>query len=132
MIKVLFTPSDIKANRLLTPGKYGFVAEAPEVKKQKDSGQTVYWLNFKGFTGEAVDVPVRRAYTEEYKMFLQNILSKGFGIDMDEELGAEFDLDSITGRKIVLYIKRGRYNGQDQNEIEGFEPWSEDAEPVEA
>lgn len=126
MIKVQFTPADIKANKLLTPGKYGFVLESVEARKQKDTGQTVYWTGFKGFTGEADGVPVRRAYTEEYKQYLQALISKGFGVEMDEDSGAEFDIESLIGRKILLYIKRGKYNGQDNNEIEGFEPWIEE------
>lgn len=122
-LKVHFTPADIKANKLLDPAKYGFVVS--DITFKPRAGQPgVYLWTFKGITGEAKEVPVRRTYTEDYLQFMQNLISKGFGEGMDEDSGADCELDAYVGRKIWLYIKRGNFNNVPQNEVEGFEPWT--------
>lgn len=126
MIKVSFSPRDIKAQKLLDPGPYGFIVEDVGTKRNP-KGQTQYYIDFVGFTGMAKDVPLRKVFNEEWLQFMVPLMDKGFGITMDEDNGTDIDLEAIKTRKIKLFIKRGNFNGQDNNDIEGFEPWTEEA-----
>jgi hypothetical protein len=125
MIRVRFSPEEIKSTKLIPAGKYGFILEDVKegvTKEKKDKKFTWY---FKGITGEAKDIPVSRIYTEEYQEFMWALIEKGFGAEGDENAGTDVDIESYKGRKIWLVVKVGEYGGSKRMEMEGFQPWEE-------
>lgn len=130
MIKVRFSAEDVKSQKLLDPGKYGFVVTSIKQGVTKEKKATKWTWVFTGFTGAAKDVPVIRIYTEEYQEFMLALLTKGFGLEFSEEDGGEIDLEALKGRKIWLVTTIGEFGGSKRNEMAGFAPW-EDGGPEE-
>lgn len=125
MIKVRFSPEEIRSTKILPAGKYGFILEDIKEGVTKEKKDKKYTFTFKGITGEAKDVPLFRIYTEEYQEFMVALLQKGFGLDLDEDSGSEVDLETLKGRKIWLTTDVRAYLGSDRNEMTGFQPWEE-------
>lgn len=125
MIKVRFSPEEIRATRLIPEGKYGFVFEKVKEGITREKKDKKFTFTFRGFTGAAKDVPVYRIYTEEYQEFMVALLEKGFNLELDEVEGSDVTLDELYGRKIWLVIKTGEFGGSKRNEMDGFQPWEE-------
>lgn len=125
MIKVRFSPEEIRSTKTIPAGKYGFVLENIKEGVTKEKKDKKYTFTFKGITGEAKDVPLFRIYTEEYLEFMVALLQKGFGLELDEDSGSEVDLESLKGRKIWLVTDTREYQGNLRNEMTGFQPWEE-------
>lgn len=125
MIRARFNPEDVRATKLVDPGRHLAIVEDVREGITKETKAKKYTWRFKGLEGMAKDVPFSRIYTEEYIEFMVPLLQKGFGLVLDENEGSDVDLESLKGRKIWLIIKRGNYQGEDRNEIAGFEPYDD-------
>lgn len=125
MIKVRFSPEEIKSTKLIAAGKYGFILENVKEGITKEKKDKKFTFFFKGITGEAKDVPVNRIYTEEYQEFMWALLEKGFGAEGDEDAGSDVDIEAYKGRKIWLVVAVGEYGGSKRMEMTGFQPWEE-------
>lgn len=133
MIKVRFSPEEVKSQKLLDPGKYGFTVKGIKQGVTKQTKDTKWTWTFLGFTGQAKDVPVIRIFTEEYQEFMLALLRTAFGIELSEEEGGEVDLDALIGRKLWIVTSVGEFGGSKRNEMTGFAPWEDGgAEELEA
>jgi hypothetical protein len=62
-------------------------------------------------------VVVQCVMNEKFMPLLPDFV-KSFGATF--EVGATFDLEDTKGRKIMVHVKRGEYNGRPTNEVDGF------------
>lgn len=129
MLRISLKPEDVKRGKVISnPGWFGCELANVTTKAAREDKSTNYFFEFKGITGEAKDMTFRRVFNEKGMGFMVPYLV-ALGCKVDEETGEiqDFDLHTLIGRKVKLYIKQGEYNNQPTNEVAGVEVWPEEA-----
>lgn len=121
--KLSITKDDVNASKLLVPGWYpcDVIAyeESPASASSKNPGSLNRNMQFRINEGENEGVKLRTTFNEVFAPLLSQYLP-AVGGEFAE--GKTYDLEDSVGKKILVHVKRGEYNGRPTNEVDGFRP----------
>ncbi len=119
--KLTITKDDVNAAKLLTVNWYACVVEkyeeAPAKEGSKNPGSLNRNIHFRVSEGDSEGVKLRTTFNEVFAPLLGPYL-EAIGGEFAE--GKSYDLEDSVGKKILVHVKRGEYNGRPTNEIDGF------------
>ena len=115
--KFTVSQDDVNKTKLLNPG--WFLCEVVDYieKAAAKDGSMNRFFKFSVVEEPNAGVVVQCVMNEKFMPLLPDYV-KSFGANF--EVGATFDLEETKGRKIMVHVKRGEYNGRPTNEVDGF------------
>jgi len=115
--KFTVSQDDVNKTKLLNPG--WFLCEVSDYleKAAAKDGSMNRFFKFSVVEEPNAGVIVQCVMNEKFMPLLPDFV-KSFGATF--EVGATFDLEDTKGRKIMVHVKRGEYNGRPTNEVDGF------------
>ena len=115
--KFTVSQEDVNKTKLLNPGWFLCeVADYQEKAAAKDGSMNRF---FKLAVVEEPNAGVllQCVMNEKFMPLLPDYV-KAFGAEF--AVGATFDLEETKGRRVMVHVKRGEYNGRPTNEVDGF------------
>lgn len=111
------TKEDVLQTALLTPGWYPCLVSDYAEKASKGDASLNRNITLRVSEGPSEGVQLKTLFNEKFAPLLPDYV-RAFGADYEE--GKTFDLEDTKGKKILVHVKRGEYNGRPQNEVDGF------------
>lgn len=120
MLKLTIRPEDVKAGKIITPGKYRFRIQKIYPKASKGDKSTNYVFEFLGLEGAAEGVPVTIFYNEKLLVMILPLL-QALGQEVSEENVTDVDLETALNMEVYGFVTTGMYNNRPTNTIEAWE-----------
>lgn len=119
-MKLNITPEDHLRGALLEPGFYPCVVEEIEEKTAKD-GSAYAAVKFKVTAGSFTGAPLYTNFSEKAPGMSIDFF-KACGYKLDPKSTTELDIMNTKGKKLMVSVVRGEYNGKPQNNVNGYKP----------
>lgn len=115
---------DMMRSKIVKPGVYILsikdIKQGPGKNDPDSTTTTVDFVIESGPDANAPGVPIRYWISEKAAGLATDFLEAAFGNSVPMEGINIDDLTPLVGRKVKAYIKSDKYNGRDQNKIDGF------------
>jgi len=119
MVLLKLTKSDLKAGKVVKPGRYRGKITEVQIKPAKTDGSTNYTVISVGTEGQAADVRFQDVYSEKYLGRFRPLL-EALGTELPDDDDFPIDTDALVGREVGLDINNEMYKGQLRNRINGY------------
>lgn len=120
-MKLNITPEDHNKAALLDPGYYPCIIRAQEEKVSKGDASAYTEVKFEVLEGPYKGAVLFTNFSEKAPGFAIEFF-KALGANIDKSKTTEVDFASIIGKKILVNVRRGEWNGKPKNEVNGYRP----------
>ena len=121
MAKIQITREALLRGKIVTPDWYPCEIVSVDEHLSK-AGDSINWdVDHKILDGPFKDVVVRRVFNEKAPGFAIDFL-KAFDVEIDEEVGGEFDMHAAKGKKCMVEIKTEMYLNRPKNVVNSYRP----------
>ncbi|SRR6266478_423664 len=125
-INVSISKEQMLQTKIVQPGVYVLniadVYQQPAKTDPDSMTNVVKFIIESGPDASSIGVPILYYMGEKHMEYQVEFLQIAFGKKLSTDGIANLDIELLKGRKIKAYVKSGRFNGRDKNEIQGFMP----------
>lgn len=117
--ELTITKEDVLATALVPPGWYPAECNTYQEKAATTDGSLNRNFGFLIVDGEFTGVKLRTTFNEKFAPLLKPFVESVGG---QFQVGEKMDLETVAKQKMRMniHVKRGEYNGNPTNEIDGF------------
>lgn len=120
-LKLTIKPEDVKASKIITPGKYRFRIQKVYVLPSKGDKSTNYVFDIIGLEGSAEGVPIKKFFNEKFISPIIPLLN-ALGQECSEETLTDVDLESAVNMEVFGFVETTLRDGKTpQNDINAWE-----------